>query len=792
MPLKSEVPKPKTFFLNEHHELTRAEKPAQGRLAVYLGVNWRAKGNQIAKSLGDVRQHLRASRDPIRSDRFFVLANPTRDLFKRSSDKNKAVEGRVPHEVDYAAQDSKVFGRLGLDLIQVNPDGTATVHARGDAFDRLLASSEQLDALGPREKARWATIDRFTAVPSSLRVDREWLRGIGENSVAEALVEFQPLLGSADVDRILRVLNDLLDRRTGERILGIGTDFSGRHWLRGRINRNSIESIAKEFFSIQSIHPPLFSVTLASPKRHRDSPHAKPSKKPTRVDAANLPCVAVLDTGVPSDHLVLSPYRRGQFIDPDSIGQSAGNHGSMVASRVVFGDLDLPTGLPEDDLVGSCSFYDVNVASSPTAIVEKSVLRALEAVIGTAPDVRVFNLSFDNVRALELEPAVQRAEKLRLVQDLDNFIFARDVLVVTAAGNSPINTPPNTPYPRHYEDPRWFMGTWPRSFNSLTCGSTSDRLHPEGLANQIGAPSPFTRAGPGLCGSPKPDFSAHGGNSTPQYNFKNGLGVWGCSASALWEDYPGTSFAAPLLAREAAIAFHNLQPACSPGSRPFGVLVKAFLALTAVPPDLPAALQPLADRTLGRGVGSAQRLSQPRVNSAVIVWQGTLQAADDLARVHVPIPLDWLADAEAPKLRVVVAWDSPVNAGVEGVWACRKVSARLHVALNTPALRGAGSGHKSYPLIDRTYDLKRLPENIIPEDDMWVLELNYEEIAEYYPGIDFTPHQRVAFAAELFDDSDHNSSPQALLQSLPAAATMIQLSAPAATVRTPVIIKARV
>ena len=89
-------------------------------------------------------------------------------------------------------------------------------------------------------------------------------------------------------------------------------------------------------------------------------------------------------------------------------------------------------------------------------------------------------------------------------------------------------------------------------------------------------------------------------------------------------------------------------------------------------------------------------------------------------------------------------------------------------------------------------DQKAELEKIAGPNIQFLGRLSDEEIAEYYPGIDFTPHQRVAFAAELFDDSDQRSSPQALLQSLPAAATMIQLSAPAATVRTPVIIKARV
>ena len=83
-----------------------------------------------------------------------------------------AMHQRGTDHVLVANQFTQIFGRLGLDLIQVNPDGTATVHARGDAFDRLLASSEQLDALGPREKARWAKIMAAAAALTKLEVEK--------------------------------------------------------------------------------------------------------------------------------------------------------------------------------------------------------------------------------------------------------------------------------------------------------------------------------------------------------------------------------------------------------------------------------------------------------------------------------------------------------------------------------------------------------------------------------------------------------------------------------------------
>jgi hypothetical protein len=72
------------------------------------------------------------------------------------------------------------------------------------------------------------------------------------------------------------------------------------------------------------------------------------------------------------------------------------------------------------------------------------------------------------------------------------------------------------------------------------------------------------------------------------------------------------------------------------------------------------------------------------------------------------------------------------------------------------------------------------------------LELEYRETADYSPGIDFTPQQRVAFAAELFDAGETPLSPQGFLQALPIAATMTRLSIQPVVVRNPVIIKTRI
>lgn len=789
MPPNTTKVEPRNFFLNEQHELARAEKPGGGRIPEFIGVNWAARGRKISGSLTRIRDFVSRSHDPLKKSRYFVLARPIVGLEKKSKDK-RAEQGKLAVEVSYSEDDSLIFGRLGLDLIQVNRDGSATVHASPARFERLVHSSEMLEQFGKREKARWATLDSFDVIPHDFRVDQEWLREMKPKAPVEAIIELQPLLTTVEADQVARAIAELLRRSEGEALKGIGTDFSGRKWLRGWMLKESLLNLAKVFFTIQSIHPPLFSVFHSVTGKSHSLKDVLSKIAP--VDARELPCVGILDTGVPPDHLRLAPYRRGQFIAPDSVGSAAGDHGSFVASRVVFGDVDYSNGLPTTAPIGDCSFYNVNIAENEDRTHEKSVLPAFEAMAGAAPDVRVFNCSFDNLRPLDSELPTVRREKLILLQDLDNFIFARDVLVVVAAGNSPRGIAPATPYPRHYGDPQWALGTWPRSFNALTCGSFVNRPHSDGVAQEIGAPSPFTKVGPGLCDSPKPDFSEHGGNGNRDYRFQPGLGVWGCTASGLWEDRSGTSFAAPLLARRAALVLRHLQKFCEAETRPFAVTAKAYLTLSATQTSLSPALKPLADRTLGYGQASTQQLERAQADRALLLWQGILDGPSDLIRVQLPVPRDWLKYAKAPSLRLVLAWDSPVNAAVENLWASRKVNVQLRTQLGAAALRGSRTGHKTYPLVERLYDLKRLPDGVEVKDDLWVLEFSYEQAAEYYSAIDFNPKQRLAFAAELYDQAEKPISPQPMLQALPIVDSMNRFSIGITPIRNPIVLKNRV
>jgi len=795
-PGKKQV-EPRTFFLNETHELDGIVKGGGGSVPQYTDIPWAAKASHVSNSLKGATEAVRSSRDPLRDERFFVVAHPVPEVEKRSKDKRIAPEGTHKESTDFSGKHARVFDRLGLDLLQVTDDGQAIVHAQAERMDELVQRAEILDQLGVREQARWVTIDSFGTIPLDLRVDADWLKTLNRQGSTDVVIELQPVLTRGEADRVLRAIADLLASHDSGKLTGTGSDFSGRHWFRGEVSRQSVRRIAREFYSVQAIHSPLFSIAAGKRKtRGVAKPLRQSATPPSPPSAHLLPCVAVVDLGVPTDHRQLAVYCRGRFVPPDAPTGPIGEHGAFVASRVVFGE---HAGM--DELVqstGRCSYYDAIVADYPDGsgrndrVNDKIVMEALRGVRGAAPDVRVFNLSIGDVRPLSDFANVEQREKRLMLQDLDNFVFASDAIVVVAAGNSLQGVIPNPMYPDHYEDPGWALGPWACGFNTLVCGAFAPRVSTNGLA-QAGWPSPFSRVGPGLCDAPVPSFGAEGGNADDAFRSPPGHGVWGFSGNGLPEDHAGTSYAAPILAREAALTLDGLQRFVPQGTQPFAVTARAFLTLVAERSPLEDRIDALADLTLGNGRATATRLATPAVRSAVLLWQGYIESPSDIVRVQIPIPLDWLAKADKPIFRLVVSADPPVNEVAHATWACRKIKPLLRPGHDVRAITAPRGGHASFPCIDRRYNLIHYkPGNEKEaEGDTWLVDLSYEEIAPYPPGMDFDPRQRVAFAAELYDDSATRADPQPALQALPIAASMTRLSVQPTPIRNPVIIRTR-
>jgi hypothetical protein len=117
--------RPRNFFLNEKHELSPVEKGGGGRLPDYVQIAWSAKSRRIGSSIERAIASVQASKDPLRDDRFFLVAKPVAHVEKRSTNRKKAPNGTFEDPTSFGGIHGKVFGRLGLDLIDVTDDGLA-------------------------------------------------------------------------------------------------------------------------------------------------------------------------------------------------------------------------------------------------------------------------------------------------------------------------------------------------------------------------------------------------------------------------------------------------------------------------------------------------------------------------------------------------------------------------------------------------------------------------------------------------------------------------------------------
>ena len=662
-----------------------------------------------------------------------------------------------------------------LQLLRVTSDGDALVHAKPETLDQLEATAARLSDAGKGDQARWAFLKEFRLAPIETRVDVGWLDALDRKVAHEVIVEFQPVLTRADVDLLIEAIRGELAEQQGEHALGGGRDLSGRRWLRVQVRPEKIRRFATEFQSIETIHAPLMATLFATAGARGG---AMGTAIPLPPGAGDLPSVAIVDAGIPREHPVLAAYRRGQYRHPEAEQTDPGDHGSRVASRVVFGEV---TGgaafLPPP---GRCRFLDVVLPATRNDNDEleldgKAIFDSIRDVARNYPDVRVFNLSLGSYLSLGALSETVRQERLTELQDLDNFAFDHDVVVVVAAGNTSPGVIPNVAYPGHVDDPDWALGAWAAGFNTLVVGGYVPRPNTDGVAKRLGWPSPFTRVGPGVAGAPIPNFSASAGDCTDSYQWKAGLGVWTTNKSGDWEDALGTSHAAPIVAREAALLLRDLQKYCPPGVQPFASTAKAFLRLVAKHETpratLTARVRTLANRTLGQGRPSAERLGSPLASSAVFPGRELLKVRETLhACAFRSHGAGWRKRAS-----LVCGWSvrgthQPVPAHPR-FWACRKVTAKLRPSLDADALRGEGNATKAYPLIDKVYDVKIDDHN----SDEWILDVAYEDVAPYPPSMRVEDQQRVSVVLELFDDGDPAVSPQAAVQILPITQTMIRL-----------------
>lgn len=277
-----------------------------------------------------------------------------------------------------------------------------------------------------------------------------------------------------------------------------------------------------------------------------------------RAPGETYPKVGVIDTGVAAP---LAPWVVGvhDFIDQADLEPT---HGTFIGGLLTSAALLNPslTGLERD----GCDVIDIPLFPKKPKFASfypngfTDFLAEMDSAIGEAVanhGVRVFNLSINAVQP------VQSGAYSYYAQRLDEIAARYDVVIVNSAGNLPYKDR-RKPWPGKVREAlRYFAGRAEPDTIHQPCEShrtlAVGAINPPGSKVHLqGAPTTYTRRGPGLRVGCKPDVAHYGGGEGE--GVPAGCGLESLAVDGTLSSSCGTSYAAPLVAKTLATLQHRI------------------------------------------------------------------------------------------------------------------------------------------------------------------------------------------------------------------------------------------
>lgn len=427
------------------------------------------------------------------------------------------------------------------------------------------------------------------------------------------------------------------------------------------------------------------------------------------------PSVCILDTGVNSNHPLLANnigYTDAIMTNDPSPADVRG-HGTKVAGVAVYGDVlaayrsgtfSSPITLYSARVLNSQGRFDDDV------LLIKQIGTAIKTFADSPYNCRVFNLSLGGELPVLTGPNDRQTP---WAEALDTLAREMKVLIVVAAGNHKLDEAATAAeaeqvlneYPSFLFEPGASLGDPATAAIAVSVGGIAEHEAPElwdgeDQTDEIdrpvarkNQPTPSTRIGPGVNGAYKPDFVAFGGNSAlrgfgslnREISSSMGYGVFTLNHNfqvSLFAADVGTSFAAPRIARLAALVWHRLNEMGVEDAGPN--LVRALLANSA---SVPPATQELITARKGKefvayvcgyGVPDLEFASHSGNRRVTMIDAGSIKI-DTFHLYEVPITEEFLQAKGRKEVIVSLAFDPPVR---------RRRKKYLGVDMNLALIRG--------------------------------------------------------------------------------------------------------
>jgi len=390
--------------------------------------------------------------------------------------------------------------------------------------------------------------------------------------------------------------------------------------------------------------------------------------------------ICTLDSGINSGHPLLGPAIGEATAVPAHLGDAAdvNGHGTMVAGLALYGNLQssIDSGgfIPELRLF-SARVLNANNEFDDESLITTQMRSAIEYFKSTY-GCRIFNASLGDPRM-----PFNGGKLSPWASILDHLSRELDIIIVVSAGNYEHEPPEDnadhhvTGYPRYLlEAPAKIIepatGCIVLTVGAITspvvtCPVSPDDVDLRPIA-QGSQPSPFTRSGPGIGGSIKPELIEEGGNLIYHGSLRRSRNfpetdVFSTSLNYvenLFQTSRGTSFAAPIIANKAARILNAFPEATAN-------LVRALIVSAAeVPAECRTLLSPIGSSAIrelcGYGVPSVEKAVNSDSNRVLLYSENELPF-DCFHVYEIPIPSEIYQVQGKSEIDVTLAFDPPVR-----------------------------------------------------------------------------------------------------------------------------------
>lgn len=400
---------------------------------------------------------------------------------------------------------------------------------------------------------------------------------------------------------------------------------------------------------------------------------------PLDLDLEERPLIGIIDSGL-NAHPLIADIIVGSIGVPEALGTADElGHGTRVAGVAVFGDLRAQLSQPA--LARFARLCSARVLNERGAFDDRrlvpSQMREAITTLNQRFGCRIFVSALADTRQV-----YDGAKVGAWAATLDELARELNVVIIVASGNRRPRSGTRldqgvTHYPHYLLEPENRLFEPAGALNVITVGALA---HGHGLdetlaaevrgrpITQVGEPSPFSRAGPGVNGSLKPDVVDTGGTMIVDpltAQMRDGETLASAGVLTLHHRYvdqlftarSGTSYAAPLVAAKAAQVFSRFPNASAN-------LVRALMMGSArqdqATTDRLGPLGPEAVRTVcGHGRIDPERAAFSD-DARVVLYAEDELAADHFAIYEVPCP-EMFQTGGRRSIQVALAYDPPVR-----------------------------------------------------------------------------------------------------------------------------------